>query len=268
MKRFSAYILLLCLIPLLWSCEEVIELDLNETSGILTIEGTVEPTQASVRLSRSVGFYEENVFAPVLGASVSIADNAGNTIPFLDPDADGTYAPESWIGVPGLTYTLTVTIEEETYTSVSNMPAEVVSLDSLEVQANPSGPFGGGEDPDPFFLLGYYAEPGETVNYYRFQVSRNGQPQSVLFLADDELNNGIRAGIPLFGVGFKSGDLATVSLLGIEKTVFTYFSALDAISGASPFGSGAPADPESNISGGALGYFSAQTRHTATFRIP
>ncbi|MEO1449183.1 MAG: DUF4249 domain-containing protein [Bacteroidota bacterium] len=265
MKRITPYILLICLSPLLWSCEEVIELDLNETQDILTIEGLVEPGQASVKLTRSVGFYEENTFESETGATVRISDSEGNTFDLLDADGDGVYEPESWEGTPGLTYNLTVETGGETYTSRSTMPTTVVSIDEIEVQDAPPGP---GATDDPFSLFAYYQEPGDTQNFYQFIITKNGEKLPDLFLVNDDLNNGIRAGVPIFTVGFSSGDTAEISLYGIDEDVFRYLNGLAVIATPNPFGNAVPADPESNISGGALGYFSARTRHTSTLVIP
>jgi hypothetical protein len=54
----------------------------------------------------------------------------------------------------------------------------------------------------------------------------------------------------------------------VDKQVFTYLNELLQISGGgSGFSSPAPANPESNINGGVLGYFSANTISSRTMEI-
>jgi hypothetical protein len=53
----------------------------------------------------------------------------------------------------------------------------------------------------------------------------------------------------------------------VDKQVYTYLNELLQISGGNGFSSPAPANPESNISGGVLGYFSANTVTSKTVKI-
>ena len=53
----------------------------------------------------------------------------------------------------------------------------------------------------------------------------------------------------------------------IDQAVFTYLNELLQISGTNGFSSPAPANPDSNISGGVLGYFSANTVSSKTVEI-
>ena len=62
------------------------------------------------------------------------------------------------------------------------------------------------------------------------------------------------------------GDKIHVEMQSIDNNVFTYYSALLQISGGNG-GTATPTNPPSNISNGALGYFSAHTTDTQTFVI-
>lgn len=254
------------MIPALWSCEEVVELELNESPELLTIEAIVEPADAYVILTRSVGFYAANDFAPETQAQVEITDSEGKRFVLRDEAGQGVYRAENWVGQPGLTYSLTVEADGSKYSSVATMPLPVV-IDALEVEETPGGP---GATEYPYTLSCSYMEPGDTQNFYQIRVVRNEVELSSLILTNDELNNGIRAVIPLFRfqVGFDQGDTARVYLHGIDAAAFRYLNGLAEIAATNPFGNGAVADPQSNITGGALGYFSARTVSVAELVIP
>jgi hypothetical protein len=94
-------------------------------------------------------------------------------------------------------------------------------------------------------------------------VSKNGENLTGIFLYDDRLSNGNEIDFFFFNFNdeeFQKNDNIEVELLNIDEPVFTYFKTLrkaQANTSAGPFGSQAPANPISNWSNGALGYFSA-----------
>ncbi|MEM9985185.1 MAG: DUF4249 domain-containing protein [Bacteroidota bacterium] len=257
-------IILLLASSLCWGCEEVIVLELEENAGLLVVEGIVssEPGQSLVSLTQSVGFYEENVFPGVQGAKVSITDGDGQNWD-LTETSPGTYSHPDLVGQPEKTYTLNVELEGKIYTASSTMPP-VVKLDSLVIQPLP----GGGGLSDSVILQALYRDPESYENFYRFKVKRNGDFIDALILNDDVLNNGILAATPLFGAFFSSGDEVEVSLLGLDQPVYRYFNTLSSVNGGAGLATGAVADPESNLSNGALGFFSAQTQSQLSITIP
>ena len=138
----------------------------------------------------------------------------------------------------------------------------MVSLDSLVI------PTGAGSALDTITLVAVYQDPGFFENYYRFKIERNGDMLDQIIINDDVLNNGITAVTPLFDAFFSSGDEVEVFLLGLDQTVFRYFSTLSTVNGGAGLATAAVADPVSNISNGALGYFSAQTQSSRSIKIP
>jgi hypothetical protein len=262
MNKYLFPILFLLASPVFWSCEEVIELDLDENAGLLVIEGVVssEPGKSFVSLTQTVGFYEENVFPGLSGANVIISDDDGQSWE-LTETSRGRYTHPDLTGQPGQTYSLDLEIEGKTYSATSTMPP-LVSLDSLII------PAGAGAALDTITLVALYQDPGSFENFYRFTVKRNGEMLDVLILNDDVLNNGILAATPLFGAFFSSGDKVEVSLLGLDQPVYRYFNTLSTVNGGAGLATAAVADPVSNISNGALGFFSAQTLSVQEMNIP
>ena len=254
---FSATILMV----VLTSCEKVIDIDLNSKSPKIVIEGIVDdqPGPYYVRLSTTVNFDESNDFPPVTGARVIINDDqTGNdTLVEISP---GLYQTTTLQGIYGHTYTLQVnTSSGEAYTSVCKMP-ELVAYDSLTVD---SLSFFGAST---ITFTPYYIDPITIGNRYRFIVYRNDTLVEETFVFEDRFNNGLMNSRPIIvGEEWESGDSARIVKQDIDQGVYDYFNSLQLSSDGQ---TAAPANPLSNISNGALGYFSVHTTQTKTVAVP
>ena len=121
MKKLA---ILLGSIFVLFSCEEVIEIDVPSGEPKLVIEATFEvffnqtPVSSNtvVKLRTSTDYFEEQI--PVItNATVVLEDVTNNTtINFLDADADGNYEPlTTFIPEDNVVYELIVTYNNEVY---------------------------------------------------------------------------------------------------------------------------------------------------------
>jgi hypothetical protein len=118
---------------ILSSCTEEIDIDLNSSDPQIVIEGSVSTTGESViKITKSVNFDESNDFPRVGDAFVEISDNLGSSEILLE-SSEGIYSSDSFTGVEGRTYTLSIQIGDKTFESVSNIPSHV-SFDSLIVE--------------------------------------------------------------------------------------------------------------------------------------
>jgi hypothetical protein len=100
-------------------------------------------------------------------------------------------------------------------------------------------------------------------------LSVNGKQSKQFFLFDDNFSDGKRVNQDLFDfdIDLVQGDVADVELQCLDSLVYRYWQGLDQNQnrgGAST----TPANPVSNISNGALGYFSAHTRQNKLALIP
>lgn len=235
------------------SCTKVIDANLDESPSLLIIEGGVpDSTKPWVRITRMVDVERDNDFPGVTGAVVSITDNAGNSTQLLQ-SAQGTYFGSDIIGVPGRTYTLKVELDGKVYTSASTMPQKVF-IDSLYESTFSFGP----ESLFPAFI---YTDPMGAGGNYRAVLWHNDTLRTDIFIEDDKYIDGNTREALLFSQDYKllKGDSFVVELQCIDKAVYDYFTVLQEVDGSS--GLASPANPASNITGGALGYFSAYTAH-------
>lgn len=160
-------------------------------------------------------------------------------------------------GQPLSTYTLKVIVDNKTYISQSTIPKPVI-LDSLTTEISAS--FGGKKNST---AVANYQDPADVANFYRFvKTTNNDQQSSSYSLQNDTYNNGQNVHKTLRG-NLKKGDILKVEMSCIDKNVYQYFYTLNQSSGGLG-GTNTPSNPESNISGGCLGYFNAQSISTQT----
>ena len=238
------------------ACTKVVDLDLQDADPRLLIEANLanDGQPCAVRLSRSVSYQETNVFPPVTGAVLTLSDDAG-AVETLQETSPGQYQGRRILGQPGHRYTLRVEAEGQRYVAQSTMPA-VVPLTGLRVELS--------DFTDEPQAVPEYQDPAGVRNYYLFRQYRNGRLNQSLFVRDDELTDGKTNTQALALVLAKdedklvAGDSVRVEMQTIDADVHEYLRTLNQV--VEGIGSPAPANPRSNFSGNALGYFSAHTR--------
>ena len=85
-------------------------------------------------------------------------------------------------------------------------------------------------------------------------------------MQDDQFADGVEILQPVFGGEYESGNILKLEMSCIDSYVYKYFYTL-AVNGGGTSGV-TPANPESNITGGCLGYFSAQTIQQIVVVVP
>ncbi|MCU7616360.1 DUF4249 domain-containing protein [Chryseobacterium sp. PBS4-4] len=251
-------------------CEKEIDLDLDDQSGNIVIEANVTDQVGPyyVKITKSVAFTADNVYPVIKDATVVLSDNTGQT-ETLTYIGEGFYETKTFSAVPGRTYTLKVSAEGKVYTAQSKMP-EPVLLEDLEQDSF----LVAGEM--SYTLLPVFTDPPALGNRYLFNYYVNNSGK-IFEAFSDNVNNGMANQRPLFlpnedddgdGEKTKVGDTVHVEMQCIDTNVYTYFSSLlQIIDGGGPGGGITPSNPPSNISNGALGYFSAHTVSKKTYVI-
>jgi hypothetical protein len=174
----------------------------------------------------------------------------------------GVYVVRNIRGSPGHTYTLKVEAEGKIYTATSTMPRQV-RIDTLGISTTN---FLGTTRRTISFD---YQDPPGIKNYYRCILKANGILSKQDFLFDDNFTDGKKVVQELFDLDLdlQQSDVADIELHCVDSVIYRYWQGLNQNQnrgGAST----TPANPVSNISNGALGYFSAYTRQTRVVRIP
>lgn len=264
MKNYLSFLILLFVFS---ACQEVIDVELRSTDPKYVVEGvlTDNPGDAFVKISQTARFYEPTEFNGVAGATVSIREVDGTTWNLTEGEK-GIYRRPTLMGKPGKTYELRVQVGGQEFSATSTMPAKVL-LDSLYITE------------EMFFTQKdklanvAYTDAANQRNNYLAEQSINSKRTDMLYIYNDEYTDGKPNIQKLYYFPendedkLKKGDTVKVNFYTIDEANFKYwFSVFRSSTGQS--GGASPANPVSNIQGGALGYFSAQPRHTKSVIVP
>ncbi len=251
-------IMVVCGLLFFVSCQKVIELELRDTEIKYVIEGiiTSEPGFCKVTITQSKNFNENNQFNRISNAVVVVSDNGiERVLPETEP---GLYETNLINGTPGHVYKLTVTVNGQTFTASSTMPQPVL-MDTLYVSPGPFGQYK--------FATLYYTDPAGVTNGYRFIQYVNGVKEPTIFWEDDEFTDGQKVYMQLDVSAsekddprnIKTGDEVMVEMLCLDDPIFQFWYTMRTGGGDGNDNTASPANPITNIVGGAMGYFSAHT---------
>jgi hypothetical protein len=255
-KKTANFLYTLLLSVMAASCEKVIDVRVNDADKKYVVEGVLTdgPGSCLVRITQTKSIDENNSFGGVGGAAVVITDETGAATP-LTESAPGVYR-SGLQGVPGRLYTLRVAVAGQVFTAAVRMPRPL-GPDSLYTSKLPF------MDEDELLANLVYTDSAGQGDAYRFIKYINGKREKGIFIENDDFSDGRKNTVTLFGGDeeLNKGDTLTLEMQCIDPALYTYWLTLaQGATGQSQTAS--PANPVTNISGGALGYFSAHTVRT------
>ena len=266
MKTYILPIFFLSLSLLIASCQEVIEVDLNEANPQLVVDGRldIESGEAEVRLTRTTSYFSPEQPQPVEDALVTI-QQGGVNIQMAHQD-NGVYTAPV-IAVDGQELTLTILDGGTEHSASTVVPVHLIP-DSLTTEEFP---------PNSFFDGGSivrinFQDPGGRDDYIRVRLWANGEEYTGsdnIVVESGELADGQYVDYPVFLDFFEPGDSITVVLQSISEATYEYYITLQDITQNQGGGNtAAPANPVSNIQGGALGLWDVHHADTLSIVIP
>jgi hypothetical protein len=267
-KFMAKILLMLAFAGIASGCEKVINVDLNEASPRIVIESLIDdgPGPYYVRISRSAAYFGETNLPMVSGALVVISDNTGIN-DTLSERSPGVYQTIKTRGIPGRTYNLTVNTGSIIYSGQSSMPAHV-EIDSLSLVVTQVNHFslGGGTTSEATLSLFCYFRDHPGKNFYRVRVFTNDSTKIDRYLLfDDQYTDGEETELRVANVG--NGDKIKVNLYSLDRSTYNYYRMLEDLLHSNPFFGSTPANPDSNLDNGALGYFGACTLSSKTMIV-
>ncbi|MCH2232081.1 MAG: DUF4249 domain-containing protein [Crocinitomicaceae bacterium] len=239
----------------LFSCQKVIDVDLNESNPTPVLEGvySAEDSTVHVQLSLTSSYFNSDPSQSIDAASVNIIDGNGTStsVPSI---GNGMYVLENYVPNYNSTYTLSVVYDGTTFQAESDL-RDSVSMEDITYEYFP-GFFGS----DPGYLYSInYNDPVGLGDYYAIAITINSSEfdaMSELITQDDQLTDGNLVSRPLFTDKLALiGDTIQLELRSIDEDIYDYINELQSIAGGNA--SAAPANPTSNWNNNALGYFAA-----------
>lgn len=217
MKKF---IFLLSVLLFQTSCEDVIEVDLNNADPRLVIEASINwykgtsGNEQAIKLSLTAPYFEDTI-PPANGATVTVTDQNNTVYTFNEEGTNGIYKNYNFTPEINGTYTLSVSYNNEIYSATEKFIA-VVPIDFVD--QNNEGGFSG----DEIELKAYYTDPADETNFYFFEFRSNIPVIPSLSVYDDRFNNGNQ----IFGFYTEEdlgvGDQVTIRNFGISERFYNY----------------------------------------------
>jgi hypothetical protein len=257
-KNLAGIIISLFSLMIFPGCQKVIIVDLNEAAPKIVIEGLISDRRGpySISITRSGSYFNQPVLQSVSGANVIISDDSGVN-DSLREVAPGIYITSKTRGAPGRTYTLKVVSDNIEYTGSSSMLSHV-SIDSLKLVKSEFQRFdldGNDKNTIHYEIHCFFKDPPEK-NFYRIRVLKNDSINTQSYrLYDDQYTNGLVTELRVSNA--EAGNTYRIELLSIDKATYGYYRSLSDLLYTNPFFGSTPANPVSNLSNSALGYFGA-----------
>ncbi|MCW2260449.1 MULTISPECIES: DUF4249 domain-containing protein [Sphingobacterium] len=235
------------------SCEDKIDLELDAVVGKYVIVGDLHNANVSqtISINRVVDFSNTSPNDPVLGAYVQVTNmSSGRSYQFADRN-NGSYVIDRMTFKEGDRYALSVTMSDGSHFESTCIMPKYVAVDSIGLVRKK-------RFNDEYIYASFgFNDPANQDNYYKYKLKLNDEEFKFSDVFSDKFNDGlfVEHEISNEDEDIKVGDEIQVLRQCIAKDVYTYWSN---VKGLNP-GSAAPSNPISNISNGALGYFSVSS---------
>lgn len=220
MKRL---LFLLTSVLLFSSCEDVIEVDLNEAQERLVVEAALiklkgfTDTNQQIRLTKTRGFFEDSL-TTVENANVTVTREDGEVFTFQH-DSAGYYFTNQFQASLLEKYFLKIEVDGETYTAEETF-IPVTQIDSV-TQRNDAG-FSGEETE----LKAYYTDPEGEDNYYLFTFFVNFVDFPTTEIYEDEFFDGNSIFTLYQEEELEPGDEVIIQNFGLSEQFYEYMNVL------------------------------------------
>lgn len=230
MKIFRKIIILFLLLGAV-ACEEVVDIDLEESEPRLVIEASLVwdihqiQNPLFIRLSTTAPYFDEEIPAAA-GGQVRVFDESGNEFLFEETET-GLFRNEGFTPEEDVVYELEVIYKDEVYRA-SETIVSTPEIDYIEQENN------GGFSGEDIEFKAYYTDPAGKGDYYLFRFFHEDLSIQIY---DDELIDGNQSFAFFSDEELESGEEVLFELQGISRGFYEYLFILrsQAGSGGGPF---------------------------------
>ncbi|AZQ44819.1 DUF4249 domain-containing protein [Nonlabens ponticola] len=225
------HLLIIMLVVVCFSCEDVIDVDLNTAEPRLVIEATINreadgETAGSIRLTRTADFFEE-INEPVTDAQVRIIDENGNTFEYEHNDL-GYYFNDELDIEDDVDYTLEIIDQGQTYRSTEQLIKTVPLFNPEQEEIDGFGEF--------TQITAFYDDPEGFGDFYLFRYLDEFNRE--IDIRDDEFSDGNVTPTSFFIEDLNPQMEILLTIEGIDQRAFTFYETLlqqGADAGGGPF---------------------------------
>jgi hypothetical protein len=230
----------------LFSCEEVVDVDLNNSEPKLVIDASIKwekgtpGNEQSIKITTTADYFN-NIVPVVNGAIVKITDSNNTVFNFLEDGASGIYKCTNFNPVLNGVYTLSVIHSGQTYVATDKL-YPVPAITSIQQSLN-------GITGNDIELKFNFQDNCTESNFYLEEYKVPYRPFPLLGVFNDEFTNGNQMFSLLIDKDLKPTQNVKFSLHGISERYHNFMNILISISGGlsnGPF-STPPATVKGNI---------------------
>ncbi len=257
---------ILLIATIFMSCEKVIDVELNDADRKIVVEAFTSNIEGRnyIKLSKTSNVYTQNTFDKISDADVTITNKNGTVYTFTEDSGEaGKYILPGFKVEENQDYTLKVVAEgqEITAQSSSSFVPQLNLVETIKGSTFSQNPN------DTTRFIGYqFDDPISTGDNYRFILTVNGERDETYYFGNDLLGNGQPYEGIFFATILDSGDVVNIELFTMDNANYDYYYSLVNNTSTGPFAA-SPANPISNMSGDALGYFGAYLMDTTTIIV-
>jgi hypothetical protein len=191
MKTIFKFLLLSSSLVLLNSCQDVVQIKLDEGSKLYVIDAFVNnlPGKQTIRVVTNDSYFSNREAPPVPDASIILKDLTSDKQFAFTYSGNGNYeynvvSPDTLAKI-GHQYELNVTLDGVTYTSLATQK-RTATIDSISAEYNDGSGGGFGPPQKPYYLCGLWAKDkvDNNTDYYWVKTFRN----DTLFSGPSDIN--------------------------------------------------------------------------------
>lgn len=256
-----------------FSCEEVVDVDLETSKPRLVIDASINwehgtsGTTQTIRLTTTTAYYASQI--PVVGGATVFVTNSANTVfSFIETPNTGNYICSNFEPVLNESYRLTVSLNGQTYSAVETMlPAPTISdveqTDDLGINNDEIG------------LKINYQDFANQRNFYLLRYDSTINPFPQYQIDDDRFSDGNTMSWLYSHEKLKPGKTIQFTQYGISESYYNYMKLIiNATSGSSngpfqviPTKARGNIINQTNAKNYALGYFRLCQTFRSTYTV-
>lgn len=246
-KRLN-HIVLVSFAILLFGCEKVVDIPLENANPKLVIDANIKWQKGTtgenqtIKLSLTNDFYT-NEIAIASGATVTVTDSYNNVFDFIQVPASPNYVCTNFIPEINKEYTLNVVYQGENYSSTSKLLATPAII-NVQQETVP-----GIDGKDEIQLKFFFQDNGDENNFYLLGVNNPKKKLPEYGVVSDEFFQG-NVMFGFYASEVEQGKIINLNVRGITNSYYNYMAKLIAISSTN---SGNPfATPPATLRGNIL----------------
>ncbi len=213
------------------SCEDVIDVEVQEAPERLTIEASLDwekgtaGNEQTIKLSTSTPYFQTELNNAVTGATVRVTNDSNGAVFIFADQNNGEYFNGNFVPVLNQQYTLEVVYQGETYRATETM-TPVTDITDLTQSTED------GFDDEALEVNVIFTDPADQDNYYLFSFQERGELLPVLEDLDDEFVDGNEISWWFEkeenddDEEFVAGDIVDIELYGISEDYHNYIRIL------------------------------------------